>query len=164
MAGRETGCSQTAPQTSVGSGAAADDVFEIGFGGWKKPFLRSSWSEAGPLHVAVSTSTLSSPTSTVEDEMRTRPEHVGDASRAGGACMCQCQERRGGARTTYVREVQSLKNVGASMVTAAEAEVALAMTEHLLTKLGATGEQLDRERARVRDEIASLMDGEPRPA
>ncbi|EYF00968.1 cation:proton antiporter [Chondromyces apiculatus] len=68
------------------------------------------------------------------------------------------------ARTTYVREVQSLKSVGASMVTAAEAEVALAMTEHLLTKLGATGEQLDRERARVRNEIASLMDGGTPPA
>ena len=34
-----------------------------------------------------------------------------------------------------------------------EAEVALAITEQLLVRFGATAEQLDRARARVRSEI-----------
>jgi CPA2 family monovalent cation:H+ antiporter-2 len=57
------------------------------------------------------------------------------------------------ARTTYVREVPALRKAGSSVVVAAEAEVALAMTEHLLTQLGATGEQLDRARMRIRGEL-----------
>jgi monovalent cation:H+ antiporter-2, CPA2 family len=60
------------------------------------------------------------------------------------------------ARTTYVREVPALKKAGAPVVVSAEAEVALAMTEHLLVQLGATGEQLDRARARVRNELGEL--------
>jgi CPA2 family monovalent cation:H+ antiporter-2 len=38
-------------------------------------------------------------------------------------------------------------------VVAGEGEVALAMTEHLLSKLGATAEQVERERGRVREGI-----------
>jgi len=34
-----------------------------------------------------------------------------------------------------------------------EGEVALAMSEHILMQLGATPEQMDRERERVRDEV-----------
>lgn len=54
------------------------------------------------------------------------------------------------ARTTYVGEVSALKRAGAHTVVSAEAEVALAMAEHLLRSLGATREQLDRERDRAR--------------
>jgi CPA2 family monovalent cation:H+ antiporter-2 len=57
------------------------------------------------------------------------------------------------ARATYVREVPELQKAGAPVVVAAEAEVAMAMTEHLLVQLGATGEQLDRARARIRSEL-----------
>jgi CPA2 family monovalent cation:H+ antiporter-2 len=55
-------------------------------------------------------------------------------------------------RTTYLREVPALHAVGASVVVS-EAEVALAIIEQLLTRFGATAEQLDRARARVRSEI-----------
>ena len=54
------------------------------------------------------------------------------------------------ARCGYAREVRATKEAGAGIVVAAELEVALAMAEHVLTDLGATGEQLDRERERVR--------------
>ncbi len=57
------------------------------------------------------------------------------------------------ARTTYLREVSALKAAGAEVVVAAEAEVALGMTEHLLQQLGATAEQLDRARDRLRSEL-----------
>ena len=55
-------------------------------------------------------------------------------------------------RTTYLREVPALRAVGATVVVS-EAEVALAITEQLLVRFGATAEQLDRARARVRSEI-----------
>lgn len=57
------------------------------------------------------------------------------------------------SRTTYLREVSTLKAAGAQVIVSAEAEVALAMTEHLLRQLGATAEQLDRARDRVRVEM-----------
>jgi CPA2 family monovalent cation:H+ antiporter-2 len=63
------------------------------------------------------------------------------------------------ARTTYAREVPPLRKAGCSVVVSAEAEVALAMTEHLLTQLGATSEQLDRARLQIRSEL-----GEQSPA
>ncbi|MBL9023188.1 MAG: cation:proton antiporter [Myxococcales bacterium] len=56
-------------------------------------------------------------------------------------------------RTTYLREVPQLKSAGATVIVTAEAEVALAMTEHLLDELGATAEQLDRARDKVRHEL-----------
>jgi CPA2 family monovalent cation:H+ antiporter-2 len=57
------------------------------------------------------------------------------------------------ARVTYLHESAELGSAGADVVVTAEAEVALAMAERLLTSLGATPEQLDRERARVRAEL-----------
>lgn len=57
------------------------------------------------------------------------------------------------ARAAYVREVSAAVRAGAEVVVTSEVEVALAMAEHLLTALGATGEQLDRERARVRESL-----------
>jgi monovalent cation:H+ antiporter-2, CPA2 family len=57
------------------------------------------------------------------------------------------------ARTAYIRELIALKQAGANVVYSGEAEVALAFTETILGRLGATAEQIDRERARVHDEI-----------
>src|SRR5262249_30744747 len=50
------------------------------------------------------------------------------------------------ARATYAREVPIARKAGARVVVVAEAEVALAMAEHLLTHLGASPEQLDMAR------------------
>lgn len=57
------------------------------------------------------------------------------------------------ARTSYLREVPRLQRAGAQVVVNAEAEVALAMAEHLLRQLGATADQLDRARDSVRREL-----------
>jgi monovalent cation:H+ antiporter-2, CPA2 family len=57
------------------------------------------------------------------------------------------------ARTAYIREALTLRHAGANVVYSGEAEVALAFTETILGRLGATAEQVDRERARVRDEM-----------
>jgi len=55
-------------------------------------------------------------------------------------------------RTTYLRDAPELREAGANVIVT-EAEVALAMTERILRGLGATPEQLDRARDRVRAEI-----------
>jgi CPA2 family monovalent cation:H+ antiporter-2 len=60
------------------------------------------------------------------------------------------------ARTTYLRDAPALQTVGASVIVS-EAEVALAMTEQLMDRLGATAEQLDRARARVRSKVDALL-------
>jgi CPA2 family monovalent cation:H+ antiporter-2 len=57
------------------------------------------------------------------------------------------------ARSTYLREVADLKKAGADAVFAGEGEVALTMTEFLLRQLGATADQIDRERERMREEL-----------
>jgi CPA2 family monovalent cation:H+ antiporter-2 len=57
------------------------------------------------------------------------------------------------ARANYLREADVMRTAGASAVFAGEGEVALAMTEHVLGILGATPEQMDRERQRVRNEV-----------
>ena len=57
------------------------------------------------------------------------------------------------ARTAYIRELVTLKQAGATVVYSGEGEVALAFTETILARLGATPEQIDRERARVHDEL-----------
>ncbi len=57
------------------------------------------------------------------------------------------------ARTAYIRELVTLKQAGAAVVYSGEGEVALAFTETILARLGATPEQIDRERARVHDEL-----------
>ena len=58
------------------------------------------------------------------------------------------------ARVTYVESTAQLGIAGAQLVVTDEAEVAIAMAERLLLSLGATAEQLDRERARVRAELS----------
>ncbi|MFO0667071.1 MAG: cation:proton antiporter [Polyangiaceae bacterium] len=55
------------------------------------------------------------------------------------------------ARASYIREVDAVRSAGANVVVVSEVELAMAMAEHLLTRLGATSEQLDRARERIRD-------------
>jgi CPA2 family monovalent cation:H+ antiporter-2 len=57
------------------------------------------------------------------------------------------------ARTTHLRELKKLKGAGADLVFSGEGEVALAFTESMLFRLGATAEQIDRERGRVHEEL-----------
>src|SRR5215813_12637672 len=57
------------------------------------------------------------------------------------------------ARAAYVRDSSALHQAGAEYVFSGEGEVALAMTEALLRSLGATPEQIDRERERVHREL-----------
>ncbi len=56
-------------------------------------------------------------------------------------------------RSAYLRDVPPLKRAGAEQVFAGEGEVALAMTEAVLRRLGATADQIDRERDRVRADL-----------
>ncbi len=57
------------------------------------------------------------------------------------------------ARANYLRDISALKRVGADEVFSGEGEVALNMTELILNYLGATPEQIDRERERIRSEL-----------
>jgi CPA2 family monovalent cation:H+ antiporter-2 len=59
------------------------------------------------------------------------------------------------ARASYLRDLPALRKAGADEVFAAEGEVALALLEAILHGLGATPEQIDRERARVHGELFS---------
>jgi CPA2 family monovalent cation:H+ antiporter-2 len=52
-------------------------------------------------------------------------------------------------RSAYLRERPALRRAGADRVFSDEGEVALAMTESILRDLGATPEQVDRERERL---------------
>ena len=56
-------------------------------------------------------------------------------------------------RVTYLKESQKLREAGANAVFSSEGEVALAMTAFLMRQLGATDEQIDHERERVRAEF-----------
>ena len=58
------------------------------------------------------------------------------------------------ARSNYISEATDASKAGADVVVSGETEVALAMTEHLLSAFGASAEQLDRARDRVRRELA----------
>ncbi len=57
------------------------------------------------------------------------------------------------ARADYLNETPALDRAGASRIVTAEGEVALTMAEYLLRDLGATPEQIDRERVQVRREL-----------
>jgi len=57
------------------------------------------------------------------------------------------------ARATHVREARALREAGADVVFSGEGEVALAFTTEILQRLGATPDQIDRERVRVRGEL-----------
>ena len=56
-------------------------------------------------------------------------------------------------RTTYLRETTKLREAGANAVFSSEGEIALSMTEFVMRQIGATDEQIDRERDRVRKEL-----------
>jgi CPA2 family monovalent cation:H+ antiporter-2 len=56
-------------------------------------------------------------------------------------------------RTLYLRNVDELRSTGAETVISAEGEVGLALIEAILHRLGATPEQIDHERERVRTEL-----------
>jgi CPA2 family monovalent cation:H+ antiporter-2 len=57
------------------------------------------------------------------------------------------------ARSVHLREAASLRQAGADVVFSGEGEVALAMTEFMLRRIGATPEQIDLERDRIRREL-----------
>jgi CPA2 family monovalent cation:H+ antiporter-2 len=57
------------------------------------------------------------------------------------------------ARAPYLRDLTALRKAGAEDVVSAEGEVGLALTEMILQRLGATPDQMDRERDRVRSEF-----------
>jgi len=57
------------------------------------------------------------------------------------------------ARALYLRDLPSLRTAGAEGVVSAEGEVGLALTEMILQRLGATPDQIDHERERVRTEL-----------
>jgi CPA2 family monovalent cation:H+ antiporter-2 len=57
------------------------------------------------------------------------------------------------ARASYLRDLPSLKRAGANTVFTGEGEVGLAFVEEMLGRLGATAEQIDRERARAHQEL-----------
>ncbi len=57
------------------------------------------------------------------------------------------------ARVNYLSEAASLRSAGADFVVSSEVEGALALTELLLRRLGATADQIDRERDRVRSDL-----------
>jgi CPA2 family monovalent cation:H+ antiporter-2 len=59
------------------------------------------------------------------------------------------------ARASYLRDVASLRVAGADRVYSGEGEVALAFIEDIMDDLGATPEQIDRERSRAHDELSS---------
>jgi CPA2 family monovalent cation:H+ antiporter-2 len=58
------------------------------------------------------------------------------------------------ARVDYLRQAAALKASGADVVVSGEGEVALAFTAAILERLGATAEQIDRERARVHADLS----------
>ena len=57
------------------------------------------------------------------------------------------------ARASYLRDLPSLRRAGADTVFTGEGEVALAFVEEMLERLGATAEQIDRERDRAHGEL-----------
>lgn len=67
------------------------------------------------------------------------------------------------ARASYLSERTALREAGADRVFAAEGEIALAMTESLLRGLGATAEQIDRERERVRTDLFGAQESATKP-
>lgn len=67
-------------------------------------------------------------------------------------------------RAAFVREIPALQTAGAEAVFSGEGEVALAFTEEVLRELGATPEQIDRERERVRADLPGRPNLDPTAA
>ena len=64
------------------------------------------------------------------------------------------------ARADYLREVDALREAGVQQAFSGEGEIALAMTTAILEHLGASPEQIDRERDRVHRELGVAGDGQ----
>jgi len=60
------------------------------------------------------------------------------------------------ARTAYLRELPAIRALGVDVAVSAEGEVGLAMAEMIMRQMGATPDQIDRERDRVRSELLSV--------
>lgn len=58
-------------------------------------------------------------------------------------------------RSRYLKETESLRQAGADAIFSSEGEIALSMAGFLMEQLGATDEQVERERDRVRKELFS---------
>ena len=65
-------------------------------------------------------------------------------------------------RSAYLHDGGGLQKSGADAVFSEEGEIALAMTESVLQQLGATAEQIDRERARLREDLFASSLGRAR--
>jgi CPA2 family monovalent cation:H+ antiporter-2 len=61
------------------------------------------------------------------------------------------------ARAAYLREIPALTKAGADVVFTGEGEVALTMTEFIMRHLGASPDQIDRQRDRIRTELFGSM-------
>ena len=61
-------------------------------------------------------------------------------------------------RSTYLKENKALLHAGADAVFSSEGEIALSMTAFLMSELGASDEQVDRERDRVREELFAVRE------
>lgn len=57
------------------------------------------------------------------------------------------------ARAAYLRDLADMQKAGADRVFTGEGEVALGLIETILERLGATAEQIDRERERAHREL-----------
>ena len=57
------------------------------------------------------------------------------------------------ARAAYLRDVTGMQRAGADQIFTGEGEVALSLVENILERLGATAEQIDRERDRAHREL-----------
>jgi CPA2 family monovalent cation:H+ antiporter-2 len=57
------------------------------------------------------------------------------------------------ARAAYLRDLPEMRKAGADRIFTGEGEVALGLIETILHRLGATAEQIDRERARAHREL-----------
>jgi CPA2 family monovalent cation:H+ antiporter-2 len=66
-------------------------------------------------------------------------------------------------RAGYLRDIPALRAAGAQQVFSGEGEVALAMTEAVLHRLGATPDQIDRERQRAHEALFGSSAPPPAP-
>jgi CPA2 family monovalent cation:H+ antiporter-2 len=60
-------------------------------------------------------------------------------------------------RANYLIESEALRKAGANAIFSSEGEVALSMADFLMEQLGATDEQIDRERDRVRKDLFDVV-------
>ncbi|WP_428567810.1 MAG: cation:proton antiporter [Solidesulfovibrio sp. DCME] len=84
-----------------------------------------------------------------------------DAREVVAAALDLAPDIRIVSRAGYLSEATAQRRAGARAVFACEGEVALSMAAWLLAALGATDEQIDRERERVRRELFEKPDPAP---